>query len=111
MREEALNARDESDAAANAALLARDHARTERDAAQTARERAVAERETLAKAADQMRNQRQDEMATRGAQLVMRNATIASGVARHHGGWGQRLVAILVVLAVIVALLIVTRVL
>jgi hypothetical protein len=111
MREEALNARDESDAAANAALLARDHALSERDAAETARERAVADHENLSRAADQMRTQRADEMATRGAQLVMRNATIASGVARRHAGWPQRLLAILVVLAVVVALLIVIRVL
>ena len=50
-------------------------------------------------------------MATRGAQLVMRNATIASGAARRHAGWPTRLLAIIVVLAVIVALLLVIRVL
>jgi hypothetical protein len=109
MREEALNARDESDAAANAALLARDHALAERDAAETARERAVAERETLSRAADQLRTQREDDMATRGAQLVMRNATIASGAARRHAGWTQRTIAVIVVLAVVLALLIVTH--
>jgi hypothetical protein len=111
MREEALNARDESDAAANAALLARDHALAQRDASETARERAVADRETLVQAADQLRTQREDDLATRGAQLVMRNATIASGAARRHAGWTQRTVAIVVVLAVVLALLIVTRVL
>jgi hypothetical protein len=111
MREEALNARDESDAAANAALLARDHALAQRDAADTARERAVADRETLAQAADQLRTQREDALATRGAQLVMRNATIASGTARRHAGWTQRTIAIIVVLIVVLALLIVTRVL
>ena len=111
MREEALNARDESDAAANAALLARDHALAQRDAADTARGRAVADRETLAQAADQLRNQREDDLATRGAQLVMRNATIASGAARRHAGWTARTIAIIVVLAAVVALLIVTRVL
>jgi hypothetical protein len=111
MREEALNARDESDAAANAALLARDHALAERDSAQSARERALADRETHARAADQLRNQREDDMATRGAQLVMRNATIASGAARHHAGWPTRLLAIIVVVAVVVALLLVIRVL
>ena len=111
LREEALNARDESDAAANAALLARDHALAQRDAADTARERAVADRETLAQATDQLRTRREDEVATRGAQLVMRNATIASGAARRHAGWTQRTVAIIVVLAVVLALLIVTHVL
>jgi hypothetical protein len=110
MREEALNARDESDAAANAALLARDHALAQRDAANTARGRAVADRETLAQAADQLRNQHEDDLATRGAQLVMRNATIASGAARRHAGWTKRAIAIIVVLAVVLALLIVTRV-
>ena len=110
MREEALNARDESDAAANAALLARDHALAQRDAADTARGRAVADRETLAQAADQLRNQHEDDLATRGAQLVMRNATIASGAARRHAGWTQRTIAIIVVLAVVLALLIVTHV-
>ena len=110
MREEALNARDESDAAANAALLARDHALAQRDAADTARGRAVADRETLAQAADQLRNQHEDDLATRGAQLVMRNATIASGAARRHAGWTKRTIAIIVVLAVVLALLIVTRV-
>ena len=110
MREEALNARDESDAAANAALLARDHALAQRDAADTARGRAVADRETLAQAADQLRNQHEDDLATRGAQLVMRNATIASGAARRHVGWTKRAIAIMVVLAVVLALLIVTRV-
>jgi hypothetical protein len=110
MREEALNARDESDAAANAALLARDHALAQRDAADTARGRAVADRETLAQTADQLRNQHQDDLATRGAQLVMRNATIASGAARRHAGWTKRTIAIIVVLAVVLALLIVTRV-
>jgi hypothetical protein len=111
MREEALNARDESDAAANAALLARDHALAQRDAADTARGRAVADRETLAQAADQLRNQHEDDLATRGAQLVMRNATIASGAARRHVGWTKRTIAIIVVLAVVLALLIVTHVL
>ena len=111
MREEALNARDESDAAANAALLARDHALAQRDAADTARGRAVADRETLAQAADQLRSQHEDDLATRGAQLVMRNATIASGAARRHAGWTQRAIAIIVVLAVVLALLIVTHVL
>lgn len=111
MREEALNARDESDAAAKAALLARDHALAERDAAQTAREQAVAERLTLAQTADRLRTQHEDELATRGAQLVMRNATIASGAARHHAGWVNRTIAILVVLIVVLALLIVTRLL
>ena len=110
MREEALNARDESDAAASAALLARDHALAQRDAADTARGRAVADRETLAQAADQLRNQHEDDLATRGAQLVMRNATIASGAARRHAGWAKRTIAIIVVLAVVLALLIVTRV-
>ena len=110
MREEALNARDESDAAASAALLARDHALAQRDAADTARGRAVADRETLAQAADQLRNQHEDDLATRGAQLVMRNATIASGAARRHAGWTKRAIAIIVVLAVVLALLIVTRV-
>jgi hypothetical protein len=110
MREEALNARDESDAAANAALLARDHALAQRDAADTARGRAVADRETLAQAADQLRNQHEDDLATRGAQLVMRNATIASGAARRHAGWTQRTIAIIVVLAVVLALLIVLHV-
>ncbi len=107
MREEALNARDESDAAANAALLARDHALAQRDAADTARGRAVADRETLAEAADQLRNQHEDDLATRGAQLVMRNATIASGAGRRHAGWTKRTIAIIVVLAVVLALLIV----
>jgi uncharacterized protein (DUF3084 family) len=111
MREEALNARDESDAAANAALLARDHALAQRDASETARDRAVADRETLVQTADQLRTQREDDLATRGAQLVMRNATIASGAARRHAGWTQRTVAIIVVLAVVLALLIVTHVL
>lgn len=111
LREEALNARDESDAAANAALLARDHALAQRDSAETMRERAVADRETLAQATDQLRNQREDELATRGAQLVMRNATISSGAARRHAGWTQRTVAIIVVLAVVLALLLVTHVL
>jgi hypothetical protein len=111
MREQALNAREESDAAANAALLARDHALAQRDAAETARERAVADREKLAQRADQLKTQRQDELATRGAQLVMRNATIASGAARRHAGWARRTIAIIVVLAVVLALLIVARVL
>ena len=111
MREEALNARDESDAAASAALLARDHALAQRDAADTARGRAVADRETLAQTADQLRNQHEDDLATRGAQLVMRNATIASGAARRHAGWTVRTIAIIVVLAAVVALLLVTRVL
>jgi hypothetical protein len=111
MREDALNAREESDAAANAALLARDHALVERDTAQSAREQAVAERQTLAQAADHLRSQHEDDLATRGAQLVMRNATIASGAARRHAGWTQRTIAILVVLGVILALLIVARLL
>lgn len=111
MRDEALNARDESDAAANAALLARDHAIATREAAQTARDQAVSERQTLAQTADRLRTQHEDELATRGAQLVMRNATIASGAARHHAGWVPRTIAILVVLIVILALLIVTRLL
>ncbi|MGZ4326167.1 MAG: hypothetical protein ACXVHJ_30225, partial [Solirubrobacteraceae bacterium] len=111
MREEALNARDESDAATNAALLARDHALAQRDAAETARQQAVADRKTLAEAADQLRTQREDDLTTRGAQLVMRNATIASGAARRHAGWIQRTIAIIVVLAFVLALLILTRVL
>jgi uncharacterized protein (DUF3084 family) len=111
MREQALNSRDESDAAANAALLARNQALAERDAAQMARDEAVAERRTLAQTADRLRTQREDEVTTRGAQLVMRNATIASGAARHHADWIQRTIAILVVLCVLLALLIVTRLL
>lgn len=109
MREEALNDRDESEAAQDAALLARDHAVAERNAARAAHDQAIAERETYAQTADRLRSQHDDDLSSRGAAMVMRNATISSG-ARHHAGWPQRLLAIIVVLAVIVALLVVVRV-
>lgn len=109
MREEALNDRDESEAARDGALLARDHAVAERNAARAAHDQAIAERETYAQTADRLRSQHDDDLSSRGAAMVMRNATISSG-ARHHAGWPQRLLAIIVVLAVIVALLVVVRV-
>jgi hypothetical protein len=82
---------------------------SERDAARSAQEQALAEREALAQAADRLQSQHAHEMATRGAALVMRNAAIGSS-GRRHAGWPQRLLAIMIVIAVIVALLLVLKI-
>jgi hypothetical protein len=111
LREDALDVRDQTEAERIALLRARDSALAERDAALNAKQQAVADREILAARADVVRNRHEDELASRGAAMVMRNATIASGAFRHHAGWPRRALAILVVLAVAIALLIVLRVL
>ena len=94
---------------AHRALESRARVAAERDAARNAHDQAIAERELLAQKTDRLQTQRASESATRGAALVMRNATINSS-GRRHAGWPVRLLAILVVLAVIAAILIVLKI-
>lgn len=111
LREEALDARDQTEAERIELLRARDSALADRDAALNAKQEAVADRDVLATRADVLRSQREDELASHGAAMVMRNATIASGAFRRHAAWPQRALVIVFVVAVAIALLIVLRVL
>lgn len=108
-REDAIDDRNRTEAELQTALESRARVAAERDAARKAHEQAIAERELLAQKTDRLQTQRAAESATRGAALVMRNAAInASG--RRHPSWPVRVLTIVVLLAVIAAILIVTKI-
>jgi predicted nucleic acid-binding Zn-ribbon protein len=83
----------------------------ERQQANEARERALREREGLAQTGERLAQERDEAVASRGAALVMRNATRALPNDTRHAGWHQRAIAIVVLVIATFALLIVLHVL
>ena len=112
-REAAVAERDEAVARRDAALSERDRALSERgkalserDGALAARDEATSERDAMKITIKGLRNDLEEEKASRGAALVMRHAT---QVRRTTGlqAWLVRALALVAVLAVVVVLVIV----
>lgn len=83
----------------------------ERQEAIEARERALGELDALVQSGERLAHERDEAIASRGAALVMRNATHALPTRQRHAGWLQRALAIVVLVGAMFALLIVLHVL
>jgi hypothetical protein len=83
----------------------------EREEAIDARDRAVRELQTLVQTRERLALERDEAIASRGAALVMRNATRALPADGHRPAWLERVVAIVVLVGATFALLIVLHVL
>lgn len=93
------------------AQAALQHAVRERQDATQARDRALGERDALLQAGERLAHERDEAITSRGAALVMRNASRALPSHQRHAGWLQRGGAIVVLIVAIFALLIVLHVL
>jgi predicted nucleic acid-binding Zn-ribbon protein len=83
----------------------------ERQEAIDARDRALAELQTLVQTRERLALERDEAIASRGAALVMRNATRALPTDGHRAAWLERIFAIVLLVGVTFALLIVLHVL
>ena len=103
-RDRIADGRDHVAAERDALLGQRDHARRAHDADVAALERDVAEREAFESTIEQLRLERDDAVASRGAALVMRNAANAPPSYRRES---NRLLHFLPALVVVVVALVV----
>jgi predicted nucleic acid-binding Zn-ribbon protein len=83
----------------------------ERQEAIAARDRALGELQRLVQTRERLALEREEAIASRGAALVMRNATRALPAQGHRAAWLERVVAVLVLVGATFALLIVLHVL
>jgi hypothetical protein len=93
------------------AQAALEQAVRERQEATQARDRAIGERDALVQSGARLAHERDEAIASRGAAMVMRNATRALPGHDHHAGWVQRGGAIVVLIGAVFALLAVLHVL
>jgi hypothetical protein len=106
-REAALRTGAQAEADRDEALTRATEAEAEREALRAEQDALRAELEERRAAVQQLTRQHDEVVAARGAALVMRGATQALPAYEHQVGWARRVLAVLVLIAIVLGLLVV----